>query len=108
MPRTDAKDELRREIQAWAKCLRRDFPVSRPTRVYLRDSVVHEDGSELRGRLFAYEKHFTIVLKRSKDWHAVHDSLIEEWTHARCYPNDLHDVHYDLEYGIIQRKYRGE
>ena len=102
-------DSDRREVSAWLRNLKRDFPVSRRTIVYLRPrgSIIHNE-SVCNGLFYPVNKSFVILLERSPDISAIIDTLLHEWVHCRIYPDMTHNLRFDLEYGHIRRKYFGE
>ena len=104
----DKVKETRAAIKSWRKLLMAEFPTCKPVRVYLRGRLISQDDGEVGGLMVDGDDHFKIFLAWSSEWSAIHNAMIEEWTHARCHPNKKHDVQYDLEFGIIQRMHRGE
>lgn len=99
-------DDDKREVRAWLRHLRRDFPVIRRTIVLLRPRgrILH-DGQKCQGLFYPTAKAFVILLERSPDWRATIDALLHEWAHARIFPETDHSPRFDLEYGHIRRKY---
>lgn len=100
-------DDDKRELKAWLKHLRRDFPVVRRTIVLLRPrgKIRSDDGHKCLGLFYATTKSFVILIERSPDWRVMIDTLIHEWAHARIFPEVEHSPRFDLEYGHIRRKY---
>lgn len=103
----EAQYELRsatssiRELRAWKKALRKDFPLPPGTRVYIKiRDVVEFDGQCV---FAAYEwtgNRVTIQIERNSDERRMVSDLLHEWVHLLC-PGEKQDQLHDEPFGTV-------
>lgn len=108
MPKVRSQNEI--EIRKWADSFRWHFPVSSHVRIYIRPkgSVRNSQGDRCPGYFETRKTHFVIFLEYSPEWLFMLGNLVEEWAHLRCFPNNEHNLDFDLEVGKIWRFVRGK
>lgn len=97
MSRTEADSDVRR----WARWLRKRFPVAKRVIVQIKDrGKVLVDGESCRGSHSFTGRSHVIELERDVP-HAMCDTLIHEWSHARLYPDRDEGARLHMEIGHI-------
>lgn len=96
--RTDAEQEIRRRVR-W---LRKRYPTGRRTivRIVPNGKCLDDDGQSTRGTHWFTGKSHLIELELDVP-HAMIDALIEEWCHARLYPDRNEGARLHMEIGHI-------
>jgi hypothetical protein len=90
-----------RELQAWKRCLLKDFPIPPGWKVSVRTCKTHPD--KCYGTC---EQHFEIktyrILIQKDDWFKMVDTLWHEWAHIH---DHSHGDEFHIRYGQIYRRY---